>query len=383
MNSLVAPENILVLWILLFGITAFSLWAEKKKYGKFLGGVVIAILAGFVLGNFKIMPNESPLYDTVDSYLLPLAIPLLLFSANLNKIAKEAGPTLAAFLLGTVGTVVGAVLAFYIVGLPDYNAEFTGTFASTYIGGGMNFAAVSHAMGIPEGDQLTAAYAADNIASILFLFFLGALPAIGFISKRYPGERGTVPEEVLKKEEAETSRLADYTSIALAIFMAVILVAIGNMAQDHVARGGLEWKGFGLLVTTLLALLYATYAPELTGKLKGSFDMGMVLMMLFFASLGARADIVDTLGTAPMMFAFVLVVISVHVVILFTAGKFLKFTLPELITASNACILGPATAAGLAGTKGWKTLVTPGILVGILGYAIGNFIGIGLANLLG
>ena len=50
------------------------------------------------------------------------------------------------------------------------------------------------------------------------------------------------------------------------------------------------------------------------------------------------------------------------------------------MTASNACILGPATAAGLAGTKGWKTLVTPGILVGILGYAIGNFIGVGLAN---
>ena len=128
------------------------------------------------------------------------------------------------------------------------------------------------------------------------------------------------------------------------------------------AEAQLGWAGAAILTTTLLALLYATYAPELTAKLKGSFDMGMVLMMIFFASLGAQADLVGTLDSAPAFFGFVIIIVAVHAVILFTAGKFLKLTLPELITASNACILGPATAAGLAGTKGWKSLVTPGIL---------------------
>jgi len=374
MNSLISADNILLLWTLLFGITWFSLWAEKKKFGTFLGGVVIAIVAGFVLGNLNIMPNASPLYDSIDEYLLPLAIPLLLFSANLNKIAKEAGPTLIAFLVGTAGTVVGAIIAFYVVSLPSDAAAFAGTFASTYIGGGMNFAAVSTAMGIQPGELLTAAYAADNIITILFMFVLGALPAIAFFKKAYPGEREAVTPEA-KKVDEEKSRLADYTSVILGIFIALVLVAIGNMAQDI-----LGWDGSSLLVTTLLALLYATYAPDLMAKLKGSFDMGMVLMMIFFASLGARADLFGTLDAAPVMFAFALVVVAVHFVIIFGAGKFLKLTLPEIIIASNACILGPATAAGLAGTKGWKTLVTPGILVGILGYAIGNFIGVGLAD---
>jgi len=337
---------------------------------------VIAIIVGFILGNTGVLPNQAPLYSGISEYLLPVAIPLLLFRANINKIVKEAGHTLLAFIIGAFATVVGAVIAYNVIDLPGFQGAFTGTLAATFIGGGMNFANVSNAMGIPPGDLLGAATAADNIITILFLLVLGILPSIAFFTNKYGGERKV--ETTFEKEAGEEySRLADYTSVIVAIIIAIILVSIGEMAEAR-----LGWGGTAILTTTLLALLYATYAPELTAKLKGSFDMGMVLMMIFFVSLGAQADLVGTLDEAPAFFGFVIIIVAVHAVILFTAGKFLKLTLPELITASNACILGPATAAALAGTKGWKSLVTPGILVGILGYALANFIGIGLANLL-
>lgn len=377
MDALIPSNNIILLGAALFGITFFALWAETKKFGKFFGGVVIAIIVGFILGNTGVLPNQAPLYSGVSEYLLPVAIPLLLFRANINKIVKEAGHTLLAFLIGTFATVLGAVIAYNVIDLPAYQGAFTGTLAATFIGGGMNFANVSNAMGIPPGDLLGAATAADNIITILFLLVLGVLPSIAFFTNKYGSER-KVESKVEKEAGEEYSRLADYTSVIVAIIIAIVLVMIGKMTEAQ-----LGWAGAGILTTTLLALLYATYAPELTAKLKGSFDMGMVLMMIFFASLGAQADLVGTLDSAPAFFGFVIIIVAVHAVILFTAGKFLKLTLPELITASNACILGPATAAGLAGTKGWKSLITPGILVGILGYAIANFIGIGLATWLG
>ncbi|MHA1543837.1 MAG: DUF819 family protein [Alphaproteobacteria bacterium] len=377
MDSLISPDNYIFIWVVLFAITFFSLWAENKKFGKFFGGVVIAIIVGFILGNTGVLPTQAPIYAGITEYLVPVAIPLLLFRANINKIVKQAGHTLLAFFIGAFATVLGAVIAYNVIDLPAYQGAFTGTLAATFIGGGMNFAAVSHAMGIPPGDLLGAATAADNIITILFLLVLAAMPSIAFFANKYGGER-KVETKLEKEADEQYSRLADYTSVIVAILIAVILVGIGNMTQKH-----LGWEGAGILVTTLLALLYATYAPELTAKLKGSFDMGMVLMMIFFASLGAQADLVGTLDSAPVFFGFVIIIVAVHAGILFTAGKFLKLTLPELITASNACILGPATAAGLAGTKGWKSLVTPGILVGILGYALANFIGVGLANWLG
>lgn len=374
MDSLISPDSYIFIWVVLFAITFFSLWAENKKFGKFFGGVVIAIIVGFILGNTGILPTQAPIYAGITEYLVPVAIPLLLFRANINKIVKQAGHTLLAFFIGAFATVIGAVIAYNVIDLPDYQGAFTGTLAATFIGGGMNFAAVSHAMGIPPGELLGAATAADNIITILFLLVLAVLPSIAFFSNKYGGER-KVETKIEKEADEQYSRLADYTSVIIAIFIAIILVYAGHMAQQQ-----LGWEGAGILVTTLLALLYATYAPELTAKLKGSFDMGMVLMMIFFASLGAQADLVGTLDSAPVFFGFVIIIVATHAVILFTAGKFLKLTLPELITASNACILGPATAAGLAGTKGWKSLVTPGILVGILGYALANFIGVGLAN---
>jgi uncharacterized membrane protein len=62
-------------------------------------------------------------------------------------------------------------------------------------------------------------------------------------------------------------------------------------------------------------------------------------------------------------------------VVAFVLAKFCKLSLPEIIIASNAAILGATTAPALAAAKGWRDLVTPGVLVGVLGYALGTVLG--------
>ena len=76
-----------------------------------------------------------------------------------------------------------------------------------------------------------------------------------------------------------------------------------------------------------------------------------------------------------MLTLMVPVLLRVQALVAFVIGRWCRFSLPELITASNAAILGATTVPALAAAKGWRNLVTPGILVGVFGYALGTFIG--------
>ena len=99
------------------------------------------------------------------------------------------------------------------------------------------------------------------------------------------------------------------------------------------------------------------------------------MMLLAFAAIAAGADLVAMVQIAPMLVVVVVILLSVHLVVLLGVGSLFKLTLPELVTASNAAILGATTAPALAAARGWHDLVTPGVLVGVLGYAVGTFVG--------
>lgn len=81
------------------------------------------------------------------------------------------------------------------------------------------------------------------------------------------------------------------------------------------------------------------------------------------------------LSVAPLLVALVLILLTVHAVVLLVLGRFLKLSIPELVIASNAAVLGATTAPALAAARGWRDLVTPAVLVGVLGYALGTFVG--------
>lgn len=98
---------------------------------------------------------------------------------------------------------------------------------------------------------------------------------------------------------------------------------------------------------------------------------------VFFAVLGASGSIWNVMMTAPSIFVFALVQVTVHLALVLGLGKLFHFDLKLILLASNANIGGPTTASGMATTKGWHSLVVPGILVGIFGVSIATFLGIG------
>lgn len=127
----------------------------------------------------------------------------------------------------------------------------------------------------------------------------------------------------------------------------------------------------------------ANFARPVVRHVGSDFQIGTLFMYIFFVTIGAGANLSEVLGAALPIIGFIVIMVLVHLCLLVLVGRWLRLDLAEVLIASNACILGPAPAAALAASKGWQPLVAPGILVGMLGYAIATFIGVAIAAFLG
>jgi uncharacterized membrane protein len=114
--TLISPDNNFALMAALFVIAGASFLAEKTRIGSHLTGAVIAILAAIAAANLRIIPHSAPAYDFVFSYFVPVLIPMFLFKANLRKIMFETTRMTLAFLIASLGTILGVIIA---VGLLD------------------------------------------------------------------------------------------------------------------------------------------------------------------------------------------------------------------------------------------------------------------------
>ena len=373
---LIGPEQDFAIWAVLIALAGFGFWCERFPWGRKYSGVMLLITAAIVLANLRIIPTAAPVYDVVWDYLVPIAIPLLLFHADLKRIFRESGPTLVAFIIGSASVVAGVLIGVSLFDLGPEEAKLAGIFTGTYIGGGLNFAAVAEATGMQDDNMLTAAVAADQVITNLHFLLIILIPGIAWIAKRYPTHH--MDNAVLFDAESESVHRIhdlDLAGLVTGLALAFALAATGKVLADFFGM-----SDYSILVITVLALIVATAFPRQVEKLSGHREAGNVLMFIFLASVGAGADIWKLIENAPVLFLFASVIITVHLVILFGIGKILKLDLAELAMASAVLVGGPASAPALASAKGWRDLLIPGLLLGSLGYAVGSFIGVSVVE---
>lgn len=356
--TLVLENNIWVLWGIITFAVALSVWLESRfKWAAKLSALVIVLVLGIILSNVRVIPKSSGVYDVVTDYLVPLALAFLLFRADLKKICKESGRMLIAFLIGALGTVVGsfvAYLAFYkaLRVLPGLTAMFTGT----YTGGSVNFAALSVSFDVPK-KMVSAATIADNLNMAVYFFILLSIPVKMSIDKKTESH----PKEAEKKE-------ISLTSLAIGIASAVIIVAASQKLGNII--------GNQYLWITTLSVACATLFPNVFGKIAGLQELGTFFIYCFMFVIGAPASISEIIKNSPYLLVFAMIIVLFNMIFTFAGGKLLKFDRKTLIIASNANVGGPTTAASMAIAKGWDELVGPALLIGSLGYVIGNYLGL-------
>jgi len=185
-DSIIQPDDTWMLWAFLAGWAAVSIYLEQTyKWASKMSGAIIALVGAMLLANFNIIPTESPVYDTVWSYVVPLSIPLLLFRSNILKIWNESGRLLVIFLLSSTGTVTGAIVGFFLLRdhLPVLD-KIAAMMTGSYIGGGVNFAAMSAKFETP-GEIVSATVVADNMLMALYFLVLILIPTLSFFRKNY------------------------------------------------------------------------------------------------------------------------------------------------------------------------------------------------------
>ncbi|MGI9249006.1 MAG: DUF819 family protein [Woeseiaceae bacterium] len=383
--TLISPDNDLALMAALFAIAGAAFLAEKTRIGSHLTGAVIAILAAIAAANLRLIPHSAPAFDFVFGYFVPVLIPLFLFKANLRHMLFETTRMTGAFLIASVGTVIGVLVAVSLLDLSSLapaadidpalrEAGIAGLFASTYIGGSVNYAALGEITGLSsDASFFSAATATDNLFSAVFLSVLALLPGLNWLARHFTQhEHG---EESVKEV---TDERISAMSLTLALAVAISFVAVGDAITAAIGMPSLRYA-----IITGLALAAATAFPHWMERLHGGFEVGVGLAFVFFAAIAAGANLEAMVRIAPLLIVLVLILLSIHLVVLLAVGRLFKLTLPELVTASNAAVLGATTAPALAAARGWHDLVTPGVLVGVLGYALGTFTGTAIFHLWG
>ena len=375
--TLIGPDNIFVLGGILLGLAWMGFWIDGNWLGRKTSGVPWVLTTGLILSNFRIIPFSAPTFDFVGGYMVPLAIPLLLYKSDLRKIFRESGKLMITFLIASTATVIGAVLGFFLLDLGEIGPKVAGTYAGAWIGGAVNFVAVSQAVEMTPS-QFSVSLSASSIVSILALMMLVTIPSIALVRRFVP----SAIMDALDTEEVAAVQQRERPAIYLTHISGGLALSFAICALAAWVSGMLSMSSYNILFITTITIIIANIFPRILSGLKGDFEMGMLFMYIFFAAIGAGTDAMAFIESALILAFYGLFIVAIHLVVVLAVARLLKVDLAEAVVASGAALVGPAVTTAIAAARGWHSLVTPAIMCGIFGYVIANFIGVTVTALL-
>lgn len=370
-------QHPVALMAFMLGVIAWSRWLEGRYAAvQKVSSAVVCTLLGILLANARIIPHASPAYDGVNAFAIPYAIVLVILASDLRDLRTAGGVMVASFALATVGSFVGGLLGGLtfasLVGSETW--KLSGQFAGSFVGGGMNFVAIGRGL---ETDPtvFAAASVVNNLSTVPWM--LAQMAIYRALVRFYRQPPTSMPEASDAAADAIRERWghADVSLTDLAVLGALPLAIL--WASERLAP---LVPGFPLVLwQTTLALAVAQL--PIVKQFNGAALLSYFALHLFFVVIGTSAVFSALVGQGLVLFVYMAAIIAVHAVIVYGAGWLLRFDLASLTIASQAAVGGPGSALALSMSMKWPGLVTPGIIVGIFGYALGNYVGFACAFL--
>ncbi|MFT6370699.1 MAG: putative membrane protein [Maribacter sp.] len=373
MDGITNPVYVLALLCLM---VILAVYAGKTKFGKQFGAALLVILFTAVLANLKLIPSASnsiALYSTIFTYVAPISIFYLLLNVNLRSIKQAGLPMIGLFLIGSLATTLGILLSWFLVSpehvLGEDGKIIAGMLTGTYTGGSVNFNAVALEYGFQEKGILYAGtIAVDNVVTTLWILSTLVLPV--FLRRFWKDKINLKSTTNTQNKTNIEDEHIDFISLIWLLFLGVTAYFV----SDGIS-GMLPQIPSILILSTLGILLAQT---KFVANLKGSHNLGMYLVFIFLAVIGAYCElsaVAELKEVGVTLLLFTGVAVFFHGVFVILIGGLLYRDWEMIAIVSQANIGGGATAIALAETFDRKDLILPAILVGTLGTALGSYLG--------
>lgn len=376
-------------------ITSNSKHPFWQKFYTFVPALLLCYFIPSLLTTFGVVSEaDSNLYFVASRYLLPACLVLLTLSIDFKGILNLGPKAIIMFLTGTVGILIGGPLAIIIVGF--FNPEVVGgvgpeavwrglsTVAGSWIGGGANQAAMYEVFG-PSDELFGAMVTVDIIVANIWMAFL--LYGAG-ISDRVDGwfkadsSAITKLKNSIEEYRASIARVPTFLDLVKLGAAAFGITAIGHIAGDIIApwitenapllkQFSLDSAFFWIIVVATTGGLIASFTKlrELEGA--GASKIGSIFIYILVMTIGMKMDISSMLD-APGFFIIGIVWILIHVILLLSIGKLIKA--PFFFTAvGSQANIGGAASAPVVASAFHPALAPVGVLLAVLGYALGTY----------
>jgi len=381
----------------MFLIVAFARWLESQvAFIKKISSAVVCTLLGILLGNAGVVPQSGPIHTAIADFAVPYSIVLVILASHLGDLKVAGVRLVTCYALAGIGTFAGSFVASLVFAqwLGPETWKLGGMFAAAFMGGGMNFVAVGRELETSPG-LFSAALVADNLSTVPYLLAQIGLAAV--LARYFTG----TPAWRMGRSAAPVA-LAGGASVAVDLRPAHAVdpsakaahkdprrywtdaeISITDMAFLAAAPLAAIWlagrlepllPGFPQVLWLTTIAVIAAQLP-ITRRLRGASVMSYFSLHLFFISIGAASGFADVIEAGPMLFVYMTVILAVHVFVTYGLGWLLGFDIRNISMASQAAIGGPGSALALGMAMQWSKLVTPGIIIGILGYSVGNYLG--------
>jgi len=381
----------IVLFYFLFPALLLLLSTKYSIVNK-IGVVVICYAAGLLIGLVNIIPESiSGTQELLMGFSILVGIPLVLFSENIVKWIKMAKNTFLSLLLGVVSVVVLVIVGYFIFRekLPDI-AKVSGMMIGVYTGGTMNMAAIARGLGVENEMFILTNTVEVAIGALILLFLLtGAKPLFGLFMKPYKSGEN---KDLNKQSNMDISSFESYNGFLnrsslpdlVKAFGIALLICGLSFGMGFLFKGDMRQTVPILAVTTIGIL--ASLVPAVH-NIKKSFQLGMYWIYVFCLILASTVDLAslfnpDSVTLMVNMLLFVSLVIVGSLVLHSLLSWIFKVSVDEYIITSTALANSPPFVPVVAAAIRNKEVVIPGMIIGVIGYAIGNYLGVAIAYIL-
>lgn len=353
-----------------------------------IGMILLCYAAGLILGNAHVLPQQiAPLQNSLCEATVALSLPLLLFSLDLRQWMHLAGKTILSMALAIVSIILVSSAGFFLISGVD-NWKLAGMAVAVYTGGTPNLAAIKTALDV-DPDLFITFHTYDILAGLLcIVFFITLAQRICHLflprfSQPRKDKEGIGTQTTLEQNE-DTQSFARLlakkhlkglgASLVLAALIVGVSVGLGSLAPQS------QTTAATILLITSLGIC-ASFIPRVRA-IEHSFQLGMYLIMVFCLAVSSMSNLEQLARINWAILSYILVCVFGSLTLHALLCRLFNIDTDTFIITSASAICSPPFVPMIAAALKNRTIILSGLTTGIIGYAVGNYLGITMAYII-